>query len=63
MSKNTKFTCCNCGEHYTPSSQELESFEEGYITNPGGVCDECYELLNMEPSIEYESHSDADPGL
>jgi len=57
-----KFICCNCGDEYTPSSEELECYEEGTI-NPGGICEDCYEMLNLQPSLEYETHSDADPGL
>jgi len=48
---NIKFTCCNCGKQYTPSSEELECVDKK-ATNLGGICNSCYVLLSLEPSIK-----------
>ncbi|HWY35416.1 MAG TPA: hypothetical protein VNX68_12280 [Nitrosopumilaceae archaeon] len=55
--------CQSCGDKFT--AKEMREFlETAQYADPIFTCTECYETeQGRDTSLEYEQHSDADPGL
>lgn len=59
--KPTEIKCKSCGDKFFPSPEETQLYSDGFCQLPE-KCDECFSM--EENSVpEYESISDADPGL
>jgi hypothetical protein len=50
MSNKRQFRCRSCGDYFTLSDEDNETYEEGYYEFEPDICDDC--LLNSTFSHE-----------
>ena len=55
-----RFRCIHCGIRFNLPESENEDFENGFYSSDPDCCDDCIENVNYQ---EYDTYSDADPGL
>jgi len=55
-----RFRCLHCGDMFDLTPEETEIFNEGFFSDDPDCCDNCIENVNYQ---EYDTYSDADPGL
>jgi len=56
--------CRCCHEFFTPCDDTLDLIAEGFISADSvNTCDDCWEMLKYSECDQYDTYSDADPGL
>ena len=55
--------CIHCGEFFVPCDETLDLISEGFISSDSvNCCDDCWDMIEMAQT-EFDTFSDADPGL
>lgn len=57
---NGRFRCIHCGDRFDLEPEEEESYENGFFMIEPDCCDDCFHNTG---GSDFDTYSDADPGL
>ena len=55
-----RFRCIHCGDRFDLSDEENEDYSNGYYDHDPDCCDQCFDNSTYQ---DFDTYSDADPGL